>query len=167
MQLNEILKDLLALRAVSVKRQVLCCTQRNVELYDFCDSSGQAYCAVVFVRVMCSHGVSVTFWAGKCRLAPMKNFSIARLDLFSCLLLSELITMFVKAVEVEVKVNKVFCWSDSQIAIWWICQIGKKGKCWIQNRVDTIRENVPVNNWYYVPTKLNPADISARKAKLD
>ena len=75
--------------------------------------------------------------------------------------------MVVKAVEVKVKVNKVFCWSDLEIAIWWICQIGKKWKCWIQNRVDTIRENVAVENWYYVPTKLNPADTSTRKAKLD
>ena len=112
-----------------MRRHVFCCTQRNVELHDFCDSSGQAYCAVVFVRVMCSHGASVTLWARKCRLAPMKNFSIARLELLSCLLLSKLITMAVKAVELEVKVNKVFCWSDSQIAIWWICQIGKKWKC--------------------------------------
>ena len=75
--------------------------------------------------------------------------------------------MVVKAVEVEVKVNKVFCWSDLQIAIWWVCQIEKKWKCWIQKRVDTIRENVAAENWYYVPTKLNPADISARKANLD
>ena len=162
-----ILKDLLELRAISVKRHVLCCTQRNVELPGFCDSSGQTYGAVVYVRVMCSHGVSITLWAGKCRLAPMKNFLMARLELLSCLLLSKFITMVVKAVEVEVKVNKVFWWSDLQIAIWWICQIGKKWKCWIQNRVDAIRENVAVENWYYVPTKLNPADISTRKAKLD
>ena len=46
------------------------------------------------------------------------------------------------------------------------CQIGKKWKCWIQNRVDTIRKNVAVENCYYVPTKLNPADISTGKAKL-
>ena len=134
------MKDLLALRAVSVSRHVLCCTQKNVELHAFRDSSGQAYCAVVFVRVKCSHGVSVSLRAGKCGLAPMKNFSIARLELLSCLFLSKLVTMVVKTVEVELKVKKVFCWSDSQIAIWWICQTGKKWKCWIQNRVYTIRE---------------------------
>ena len=61
----------------------------------------------------------------------------------------------------------MFCWSDSEIAIWWICQIGKKWKCWIQNRFDTIGQNVAVDNWYYVPTKLNLADISTKKAKLD
>ena len=79
MQWNLFLKDLLASRAVFVRRHVLCCTQRNVELH--CDSSAQACCAVVFVRVICSHGVSVTLWTGKCRYALMKNFSIARLEL--------------------------------------------------------------------------------------
>ena len=34
--------------------------------------------------------------------------------------------MVFKAIEFEVKVKKVLCWSDSQIAIWWILQIGKK-----------------------------------------
>ena len=60
--------------------------------------------------------------------------------------------MVVKAFEVEVKVKKVFCWSDSHIPIWWICQFGKK--------------NVAVENWYHMPTKLNPATISSGKAEL-
>ena len=163
----KIFEGLPALKAVSVRRDVLWCSQRNVEDHGFCNSSGKAYCALVFVRVMYSHGVSVTLWLGKCRLASMKNFSVVRLDILSCLLLSKLITMVVKTIEVEVKARKVFCWSHPQIAIWWICQIGKKWKCWIQNRVDVIRENVAVENWYYVRAKLNPADIITRKAKLD
>ena len=162
-----IFEGLAALTSCLWRRHILCCTQKNVELHGFCDSSGKACCAVVFVRVMCSHGVSVTLWMVKCRLAPVKKFSIVCLELLSCLQLSKLIKMVVKAVEVEVKVNKVFCWSDSQIAIWWICKIEKKWRCWIQNRVDTIRENVVVENWYYVPTKLNPTEISTRKTKLD
>ena len=138
-QWNELLKDLLAFRAVSVRRHVLCCTQRDVEIHGFCDSSAQAYCAVVYVRVECSHGVSVNLWAGKCRLAPMKKLTIAQLELLSCLLLAKLVKTVVKAVESEVNVKKVLCWSDSQIAIWWI--LG-----------------------YYTPT--NPADISTKKVKL-
>ena len=47
-----------------------------------------------------------------------------------------------KAGEVKMKMKKAFCWYNLQIAIWSICQIGKKWKCWIQNRVRTIRENV-------------------------
>ena len=75
-----------------------------------------------------------------CLIEQITNFSIVRLELLSCLLLSKRITMVIKAVEVKVKVNKLLCCSDLHIAIWWICQIGKKWKCWIQNRIDTIRE---------------------------
>ena len=83
---------------------------------------GQLECLLV----ICSRGISANLWARKCWLVPMKSFSIAHLELLSRLLLSKLITVFIKAAEVEVKVGKVFCCSDSQIAIWWICQIGKK-----------------------------------------
>ena len=112
---------------------------------------------------MCSYGVSVNLWVGSINLHRLRIF--AQLEPLSCLLLSEPIAMVVKVVEVEVKVKKVFYWSDSQITIQWICQIGKKRKCRIQNKVDTVREKVAVENWYYVPTKLNPIDISTRRAK--
>ena len=83
-----------------------------------------------FLLESCVHmGCQLLFGRGSVDEAPMKNFSIASLEVLSCLLLSKLITMVVMAVEVEVKVKKVFCWSDSQIAIWWICHIGKKWKC--------------------------------------
>ena len=74
--------------------------------------------------------------------------------------------MVSKTVEVEMKMKKAFCWSDLQIATWGMCQIRRKWNYRIQNRVDTIRENVAVENWYYVATKLNPADISARTTNL-
>ena len=73
--------------------------------------------------------------------------------------------MGIHIVEVEVKVKKVFCWSDSQIGILGICQNRKKWNCWTQNKALT--EDIAVENCYYAPTKLIPADISARKAKLD
>ena len=34
---------------------------------------------------------------------------------------------------------------------------------WVQNRVETIRENVVIENWDFVPTSLNAADICTRK----
>ena len=63
------LDELKTLQLVSVNRHVLCCECRDVEIHGFCDSSEQAYCAAVYVRVNCVHGVKVKFWAGKSRLA--------------------------------------------------------------------------------------------------
>ena len=45
----------------------------------------------------------------------------------------------------------------------WIRQRRKEWKIWVQNRVEAIRKNVNVENWGFVPTSLNPADICARE----
>ena len=36
----------------------------------------------------------------------------------------------------------------------------KNWKVWIQSRVNEIRDNVPSQRWFYVPTKISPADIA-------
>ena len=35
-----------------------------------------------------------------------------------------------------------------------------------QKRIETIRENVNVENWGFVPTSLNPADICTRECSV-
>ena len=75
---------------------------------------------------ICSHGVEVNLWARKCRVASMKNLSIPRLELLAWVLLSKLVASVINAVILEVKVRNVFCWTDSQIAVWWIKQSNKR-----------------------------------------
>ena len=79
----------------------------------FNDSSGKTYGACVFVRVICEHGGSVRLWTSKCRLAPVKKLSVLRLELMAYLLLSRLMVSVNLAVEKEVSVKKIFCWTDS------------------------------------------------------
>ena len=83
-------QQLLTLRAVSMKHHALCCTQSD-EFHGFCNSSGQAYYAVVFFRVMCSYGVSVSLWEDRYQLTPIKTFSTAHSEVLPCILLSKLV----------------------------------------------------------------------------
>ena len=55
------LNELNSLQKLEINRHVLCCCCRDVELHGFCDSSGSAYCAAVYVRTVCCHGVTVNF----------------------------------------------------------------------------------------------------------
>ena len=96
----------------------------------------------------------------------MKSHSIPRLELLSCLLLANLILSVKNAVECEIEVSKVFCWSDSEVALWWIQQKDKLWNVWVQNRVEIIREKTSSFIWFHVPTSLNPADISTRSISL-
>ena len=105
---TKFLHDLGQFRLINAPRHVLCCEGRDVELHGFSDSSGKAYGACVFVRVICEHGGSVRLWTSKCRLAPVKELSIPRLELMACLLLSRLMVSVKLAVEKEVSVKKYF-----------------------------------------------------------
>ena len=113
------INELNSLKSISVDRFILCnCKVKQVALHRFCDSSIDAYCASVYVRVVCQHGVKVSLCASKCRLAPAKSYTVPRLELMSCLLLSKLIVTVKEAVECEVDLSGVFCWSDSEVALW-------------------------------------------------
>ena len=72
----------------------------------------------------------------------------------------------VDVVKSEVSVKDVICWTDSQIAIWWIKQSEKVWKLWVQNRVEKIRNLFLARKWFYVMTNVNPADIGARSRLL-
>ena len=66
------------------------------------------YGACVFFRISCEHGSSVRLWTSTCRLAPVKELSILRLELMACLLLSRLMVSVKLAVEKEVSVKNIF-----------------------------------------------------------
>ena len=151
------------LRELSFRRSALCCAERKVQLHALADSSGVAYCAVFYVRVTCSHGVSCTLWTARSHLVPTKHCSMPRLELLSCLLLSELMVMVKNAVEGEVKIERIYCWSDSQVALWWAKSDNKLWEAWVKRRVEKIRKNVGKDVWRYVKTNKNPADIGTRE----
>ena len=163
---TKFLRDLGQFRLINAPRHALCCEGRDVELHRFSDSSGKTYGACVFDRVICEHGGSVRLWTSKCRLAPVKELSVPRLELMACLLLSRLMVSVKLAVEKEVSVKNIFFRTDSQIVLWWIRQRRKEWKIWVQNRVEALQQNVNVENWGFVPTFLNPADICARECSV-
>ena len=66
-----------------------------------------SYCASVYVRVVSQHGVKVSLWASKCRLAPSKSYTIPNLEWMSCLLLSKLTVIAKEVVECEVDLSGV------------------------------------------------------------
>ena len=100
--------DLGQFHLINTLRHVLCCEFRYVELHRFSDSSGKAYGACVFVQASCEHGGSVRLWTSKCRLAPVKDLSIPRLELMACLLLSRLMVSVKLAVKKVVSVKIFF-----------------------------------------------------------
>ena len=131
-QWRKFLDNLLKLQTLSIDRHLFTNTpsERNtIELHGFCDSSSEAYSAVIYIReISKSNKVSTKLYSAKCRLVPSKPLSIPRLELLACLLLSEHMKAVYDAISPQTTINNVFCWSDSQIALWWIKQIRKSWK---------------------------------------
>ena len=131
---SKFLLELGTMRLLNAPRHVLCCEERGVGMHGFCDSSGKGHGACVFVCAVCEHEITVKFWTSKCRLTPVKEISIPRLELLACFLLSKLFASVKTAVESEVEIVRVFWWTDSQIVLWWIRKVHKEWKVWVQNR---------------------------------
>ena len=162
----EFLKNLESLRQVRISRCIFAEGKgvvKGIELHGFCDSSALAYGCAIYIRVITNNSIHVYLWTAKCRLAPMKLNNIPRLELLSCLLLTKLITSLQSAIKNIVSITKIVCWSDSQIALWWIKQTRKEWKIWVENRVTEIRKAIEPSNWRYVRSVDNPADIATRK----
>lgn len=116
------------LNSVRVKRFVF--VQESViqtVINNFADSSKHVYCVVAYLYVVTSVGVKVSFLASKNKVAPLKELSIARLELLGCVLLSKRLKDIRLAIDKRISVDKMVCLTDSEVVFCWIK--GKKN-CW-------------------------------------
>lgn len=131
------------------------------QLVGFCDASEQAMCAVVYVRSICSLGnISVKFCCAKTRVAPIKSVSIRRLELQAAWLLANLISRISRVLKVQPCNISVF--SDSKVVLAWLAKPPSTWTIFVRNRVAKITELVSFNQWSYVNTAQNPADLGTR-----
>ena len=136
---------------------------QSVQLHGFADASERAYGAVVYLRVELTDGTVFTeLVTSRTRVAPISGDTIPRLELLGALVLARLINSVLTAFEGTLRVDSVFCWSDSQIALWWIWGVNREFKQFVQNRVVEIRGLVKPAHWDYCPSENNPADICSR-----
>ena len=137
----------------------------SARLIGFCDASSKAYAAVVYMRIESEESVDVKFIAAKTRVAPAHGgVTIPRLELLSAVLLSKLITSVHSALESELQLDDVMCFTDSKVSLYWIQGVNHEWKQFVENRANTIRTLVPHHQWKHCPGKENPADIPSRGA---
>ena len=161
-----ILKELTELGKVEISRRFEQVDDKDAivtrELHGFCDANEKAYGACIFVRTLHGSGkVSVVLLTAKSRVAPIKEVTIPRLELLGNLLLSRLIVSVKEALH-SVEFDREFLWTDSMISLAWVKAKEKEFKVFVENRVREIRRNTDTDDWYYVKTSDNPADILSR-----
>ena len=70
-----------------------------IELHGYCDSSEQAYCAVIYIHAPSRDG-STSESRIVTLIVPIQKTSIPRLELLSCVLLAELMGNTMKVLKV-------------------------------------------------------------------
>ena len=127
----------------------------------FADVSQHAYGAVVYAVTTYNDGlVTSRLIASKTKVAPLTATSVPRLELMAAILGLSLSGSIVKALEMEI--SEVIFWSDNTHVLWWIRRPSKRFKPFVVNRIEEIQENKEPQQWRYVPTKDNPADLLSR-----
>ena len=122
-------------------------------LHVFCDASGKAYGAAAYLATPGRRELVMA----RGRLAPTKPSTIPRLELRAAVIAVELAQTVQRALKGPLS-STVF-WSDSATALAWITNDDLRLKPFVANRVQAIREKTGPEQWRYVPTKLNPADM--------
>eukprot|EP00731_Ephydatia_muelleri_P014947 Em0008g667a len=138
----------------------------SVTLCGFCDASTRAYAAVIYILLKTELHSVVRFVAAKTRVAPLQVQTIPRLELLSAFLLSKLMASVQNSLGHQIAHLNVRCYTDSQVALFWIRGKNKEWKSFIQNRVNEIRHLVQPDVWHHCPGVTNPADLPSRGLTL-
>ena len=135
-------------------------------LRGFCDASSYAFAAVIYLAQVTKEKTKIRFVhvTAKTCVAPLRPHTIPRLELLSALLFSRLIVSVANCLQPLLQHIEFKCFTDSQVAQYWIEGVHKEWKPFIQNRVEEIhvQRAVPPSCWAHCSGDSNPADLPSR-----
>jgi hypothetical protein len=149
------------LAEVRIPRQVVLTEFDVVELHGFGDASQLGYCACIYIVSRNSSESLSRLVVSKTRVAPLKEMSIPRLELTAAFLLARVMALVIRFHD-DLNFTKLVYYSDSTTALHWIHSDHKQWTIYVANRVRDINLLSTPDNWKYVKTDANPADLGTR-----
>ncbi|XP_062556717.1 uncharacterized protein LOC134221540 [Armigeres subalbatus] len=160
---------------IKIVRCVVAEDAETFEVHGFSDASKKAYGACVYLRSLRSDGTSVMHLiSSKTRVSPLptkpgskksrRPYTAPRAELCGALLLSRLVTNVLKAI--DMKIDKVLLWCDSQIVLCWLKRTPDSLELFVGSRVREIHLLTNAYEWRYVNTNDNPADLASTPLEL-
>ena len=161
----EWVQEMQTIKQTSLSRKYFSNIPKNVQLHIFSDASLEAMCIVAYLRGELEDGIEVSFVLGKCRIAPIKQLSIPRLELQAALYSVRLRKLIIQ--EHDLPINGVTHWTDSVTVLQWLNSANKKQNVFVANRAAEILENSSIDEWKHIRGELNPSDIGTRGITIE
>lgn len=143
----------------------------KLELHVMCDAGKEAFAAVAYLVSQFRDFRHSTLVMAKAKVTPLQKKSkleiheLPRLELLSCLIgarLADTISRLHKNVKFE-----RFIWSDSEVVLRWIKNPNQNLIRFAISPIHEILEKTEREEWLYVPSKLNAADIATKFQAFD
>lgn len=158
----ELKNNLHHINSVHIPRHVLIKNAISIELHGFSDASEKTYGACIYFKPADSfNNIMINLLISKSKVAPLRAVTLLRLELCGALLLANLTKAVVSSMP-QLVINKKYFYSDSKIVLSWIASTPNRWKTFVANWVASIQEVTKSNEWYYVKSENNPADICSR-----
>ena len=158
------INEMQMIRETSLPKRYFSAIPQNVQLHIFCDASLEAMCTVAYFRAETDAGNEVLFVLGECRIAPIKQFSIPRLELQTALCSVRLRKLIVEEYDFLLTVLHI-----GQILFQYfngyIQQI--ESRMYFAKRAAEILEASTTDEWKHIKGELNPSDIGTRGITIE
>ena len=137
------------------------------ELHGFCDASGDGLAASVYLVSKGGGKVQSRLLRSKTRVSADKpNMTMARKEMCAAVLLSLLMYTTAEAVK-DLNITKKVYYTDSMNALYWIVSDHYSWPTFVANRIKQIHQLTNTEDWRYVNTHSNPADLPSRGCLID
>ena len=138
-------------------------TVDKIELHTFADGSEKAYGCVSYIKfIYDDNRISTSLLASKSRLTPVNNSTlktVPRIELSAAKLAIEQARKLKS--ELQFDVSCIF-WSDSTTVLSYVKSESLRFHRFVANKIDFIRNFSNPQDWCYIDTKNNPADLISR-----
>lgn len=143
----------------------------SVELHVFCDAGAEAFAAVSYLVTIINGERYSNIVLAKAKVTPLRFKSktqiteMPRLELCACLIASRLADTITKYYP-EIPLRR-WLWSDSEVVLRWIINPNHQLLRYAISPIEEILEKTNRNEWRYVSTKLNSADVATKIKPFD
>lgn len=155
---HQYIDDLAGLADIKIPRKIFQGEKNSI--FAFCDASEKAYCAVIYARTSQDGDYLSRIISSKTRVAPLKQLTVPKLELQAAKLLADLVKRVINNLNFDIR--KVYAFTDSTVVLCWLSKPSAHWKTFVRNRVEKITAVLPFDNWRYVKTYDNPADLATR-----